>query len=157
MQIKILTVSNKGSLLHEWQLVEEKRCWALHTFLPFIVNALYNNNFVLNYQQGNFIKFHYNAFIQGIDNERRAAVKYPLKKTHTIKASTGDLYIWNLETGVDWDFHWKLDILSLSSENIPIILCGILWKIKEFHRSFLFFIFQSLFSKFWRINLQIQQ
>lgn len=40
-----------------------------HICSIFCSNQLYNTNLELNYQQANFLKFHYNAFIQCTDHE----------------------------------------------------------------------------------------
>lgn len=43
----------------------------------------HNKIFKLNYQQANFLKVHYNAFIRSTDNEPGPVVKYPLKNYKT--------------------------------------------------------------------------
>lgn len=81
-QIRMLTGSTKGSLLHKWQFVEEK-CWFLS--YPHICSIHYSNELhhkMLNSdQQANLFKFHHNAFIKCTDNKPVPVVKQPLKKT----------------------------------------------------------------------------
>lgn len=51
-----------------------------HICSIYYSSELHNKNFELNYQQANFLKFHYNAVIQCIDDEPGSAVKHPLEK-----------------------------------------------------------------------------
>lgn len=63
-QVRIWTVSTKGSLLHKWQFVEEKCCFVSS---PRICSIDYSNELhqkILNsHQQANLFKLHHNAHL----------------------------------------------------------------------------------------------
>lgn len=106
LQVRILAVSTKGSLLHKWQFVEEKFWFLSNSCICSIDYSKVLHHKIMNsHQKADLLKFHHHVFIKCTDNEAVPVVKQPLKKTTKLRCLQDTTTSELLETGVDWDFH----------------------------------------------------